>query len=52
MMDSKDYFFDNKEEAEKYYEKLTAEDIKEAAIIVQGSKTKLMAVQMPEDVKK
>jgi zinc protease len=38
--------------AEKYYEKLTAEDIKEAAIIVQGSKTKLMAVQMPEEVKK
>ena len=34
--------------AEKYYEKLTAADIKEAAIMIQGSKGKMMAVQMPE----
>jgi zinc protease len=38
--------------AEKYYEKLTAADIKEAAIMIQGSKGKMMAVQMPEEVKK
>ena len=35
--------------AEKYYEKLTAADIKEAAIMIQGSKGKMMAVQMPEE---
>jgi zinc protease len=37
--------------AEKYYEKLAAADIKEAAIMIQKSKGKMIAVQMPEVVK-
>ena len=38
--------------AEKYFEKLTAADIKEAANMIQRSKGKMIAVQMPEEVKK
>lgn len=37
--------------AEKYYEQLTAADIKEAAKMIQQSKGKMIAVQMPEEGK-